>query len=822
MKKMKPSALIAGIAILMANSSCMETNLYDPDKVRDIPPAENPVDAGFSAPEGFDWSMLRNVNLTVKVTDEANYNGCYSLVEIFTRSPQGNPGTAPVMAGKAKAGEDFTARNLTFPKATTKLYIRKTDPRNHREIFEFPVSENMICPLYITGGKSSRAASAHTRAGAPEIAVAEVPAIPSDAVKVESGAAWVNMESGKSYLISNVKDANVYLNGTSDLYVDGDCDIAQVGNGNLIIMPGASLKVNNNIGLYEGCHLYNFGTLSAPQIWNNPGFTLYNRGEINISGYLALGDNAGLTNEGGIKAANIKSGTNSTLTNAQGASIEVSETFQIDTSTLHNSGSIKALNDASQTNWDGSVTYSKSIQTNATTGVVINNYEGGIIESSQINGAAINNYGTLIARQIDSKESDNSLYNACTIVVTERFNYREVVLDNGSITGGQTSDGHWNGVKAFMTNNQANILLKNSSVIIADKIIGGNPMKLSGEGTGESISLIMAGEVQYMGDTEMSGLALKYGEEYFDADKKPVEGHTNKVDKSNCVIIEGEPKYTIETCGSIIIEGAPGTEPEDPVVPDTEPVSESNQLTYAFEDNWPVYGDLDMNDAVVSLHKLSATTEDGACTFTLRGRVQAVGASRSVGLGIRLMTGKDGIAGNLSDGIELEAGQSNPVFIISTDLHSYMGQAGSRPFINTETTGDCVNVSPRTFEIKLNFSTLEKAQNAAKVQNVDVFIFSPSKNHRREIHVPGFAPTDLADRTYLGTGNDDSLDKAYYLSNEGLAWGVCVPSGSKVWSWPTEWTSICNAYPLFKEWVTSGGTKNAGWYEAPQGNKTYQ
>ena len=58
-----------------------------------------------------------------------------------------------------------------------------------------------------------------------------------------------------------------------------------------------------------------------------------------------------------------------------------------------------------------------------------------------------------------------------------------------------------------------------------------------------------------------------------------------------------ESKYTIETCGGIYNEGNKGEEEKDPDFPIE--IKDSDVYTFAFEDNWPAYGDFDMNDLVI-------------------------------------------------------------------------------------------------------------------------------------------------------------------------------------------------------------------------------
>ena len=61
-------------------------------------------------------------------------------------------------------------------------------------------------------------------------------------------------------------------------------------------------------------------------------------------------------------------------------------------------------------------------------------------------------------------------------------------------------------------------------------------------------------------------------------------------------------------------------------------------------------------------------------------------------------------------------------------------------------------------------------------------------------------------------GNDASTynnmlhlpQKGYYISTEGLAWGICIPD-TEVWKWPKEQKMITDVYPGFKDWVINGG-----------------
>lgn len=132
-------------------ASCAD-DVYDPSKEPQTPPAENPFGEGFAAPDGFNWSMINSVKLNVEVKDE--FNGQYQyLIEVFTGNPLTDKTLTPIAAGAAKQGQNYVAE-INIPKALTILYIRQTDPKQRKEIYEFAVPENggaLNCKLYYTG-----------------------------------------------------------------------------------------------------------------------------------------------------------------------------------------------------------------------------------------------------------------------------------------------------------------------------------------------------------------------------------------------------------------------------------------------------------------------------------------------------------------------------------------------------------------------------------------------------------------------------------------------------------------------------------------------
>lgn len=818
---------VATLATPLFLAACMDKDVYDPTKVPPVPPVENPFGEDFYAPDGFDWSMVTTVRLNVEVKDE--FNGQYNyLVEVFTSDPLNNATAKPIAAGVAKKGTNYTAE-ITVPQNLEKLYIRQTDPKQRKEVYEFATAENMNCKLYINNATTRAAAT--TRADAESVINDPnytEPQVPAGAIELTDEAypyGTAGLYEGKVYVINGSFTRTIMADKGTTIYVKGQYvsnnSITVGSNGSkLIILSGGSVNCGS-LTTYIEASVQNFGTLTAQTATFQKNSELFNKGNIICTGELKMeGDNGSATslyNHGSIVAETLHTNENSILLNTKEGNITVNGKFEMVSSRLDNYGQIKAIN----TDKEYNDIYTKSIWVNQTTSSIINNYKDAIIEATTINGgAAINNYGTMKLNTCLSNNSGNTLYNNCMLIVTERLNYRLITLDNGAITGAQNG-AEWQPVSIFSVDNDAEVTLKNGSIILANIFFSGNPSTFSGEGDG--ISMIKANETRYKGDTDFNGLALELGEEYGSTwDEKrgePISEIQNiTVNKNNCSSAAPDAsKYTVETCGGIIHEGNEGLPPSEPVVP---PVEDATVYTYAFEDQWPAYGDFDMNDVVITIDDRNLTSQDKK--LSIKGHIRAVGAGRQIGVGIRFLnTSANGITLEKADtqsGAPFESGQNNPVIIICDNAHKYCKEG----IDNTDFTFYCTDPGVDSkyntgdgadFEIKMSFSTAEEAAKAMDIKNLDVFIISrPATGSvkRTEVHIAGYAPTDLATTAYFDTGNDASSTKGNYLSTDGLAWGICIP-GSEAWAWPKEKAMITNVYPEFGDWIKSGGKESPYW-----------
>ena len=885
-------AIIALVAPFLL-AACADNDVYNPDKVRPVPPVENPLGEDFVAPTGFDWSMITTVKLNIEVKDE--FNGMYNyLAEVFTTNPLTDATATPIAADYAKAGKNYVVE-ISIPKSIERVYVRQTDPKQRKEVYEFVVpgdGETLNCKLYYSGGTTTRAGTGSTSAANAAIAAGfkelednnyteekpDIPAVPdvSDSPTSPNGNQYSNgakilvaagEESNKVYQVPSGK-GTIFVKGTwkvtniysnFDIYVldGGKIEIATAGDktftsiskfvvekggtvkctsnfatnggewfigGNFIadgnvtfgastssvtIASGVTMSINN--GTLKPCSkVYkNFGTITAATITANMGSypEIYNAGTIEVAGVMDL-----------VKMNFINKGE-----------LTVGQWFKVDGSKVLNKGQISSQNlefTISSFSNHGAILVDEQtgvIKTNNTSsGSFIVNHDKGIIKGYHLSGGVSvynDSYGEFT---IFENSSVDILYNSCALIVKEKFNWGNVTLDNGSITGekpenlntSESNADQWKPVPVVMSNDSPiQYILKNGSVIKATLLhINRTPSNFRGEGSNPSLLQVGGVRISQGGDTNLKDLVIEMPENAFTYDP-PYNGINNaRWLTSGCSTTGwGGSKNTFSTCGGYYYSGNEGDpDPEDPEKPDVE---DKTIYTYAFEDQWPAYGDFDMNDVVITINKMSITNDK---TLTIQGNVRAVGSSRKTGVGIQFLNvSKNGVtlSGKVQSGTPVfEGGQSNPVIILSTNVHKYCNTGIADDdftfYCTDPTAGSAYNSGDGAeFEITMAFSTAEEAKKAMNIKNLDMFIISKEAQGnvgRTEIHLAYYAPTNLATTAFFGMANDASTQKGYYVSVEGLVWGICIP-GTDVWKWPRERKIITNVYPGFKSWVMNGG-----------------
>lgn len=249
------------------------------------------------------------------------------------------------------------------------------------------------------------------------------------------------------------------------------------------------------------------------------------------------------------------------------------------------------------------------------------------------------------------------------------------------------------------------------------------------------------------------------------------------------------------------------------------PLNEPNGWgTLAFEDLWPEQGDYDFNDFVIDYRVkqvLNANYEikDIEGDFLLR----AVGALKKNGFAIEFPFAPFEIEGSITlvrDGEESQvqpvaaAGKSVLVLIANTANH--ISISGSENLWNTQMANPYYEPIPFSFKLTLENPVDESALPAYGFWNpylmVDVnYIVG------KEIHLPGYPPTALADESLFRTGDDDTNPETgkYYKTANNLPWAIDVPMS---WKYPREHKQISETYFGFGPWAQSGGTVQVDWY----------
>lgn len=261
---------------------------------------------------------------------------------------------------------------------------------------------------------------------------------------------------------------------------------------------------------------------------------------------------------------------------------------------------------------------------------------------------------------------------------------------------------------------------------------------------------------------------------------------------------------------------SPGGNPNDQTVKDVN----LGTYSYAFEDNWPSFGDYDMNDFVVDVNVTNTQNSANKVTkVKLISKIRSVGATRRLAAAIQL----DGVLATNVKSVtyskenligtnlplasnKVEAGQKYAVVPICDDAHKAFGISDTK-FISTQ-NGD---FQPVEVVITVEFNTPLDEFNQS---NLNSFIITNGykTNSRNEVHMVNYKATDKMNTVLVNYQTDKVHQLAVgdpFKSADGYPWALCVPGSFK---YPSEGKNIVGVYSKFKAWAISGGTQNTDWY----------
>jgi LruC domain-containing protein len=244
--------------------------------------------------------------------------------------------------------------------------------------------------------------------------------------------------------------------------------------------------------------------------------------------------------------------------------------------------------------------------------------------------------------------------------------------------------------------------------------------------------------------------------------------------------------------------------------------SKNSTGTLAFEDLWPSKGDYDFNDLVVDYNFNQITNgENKVVEINAALTVRAVGASLKNGFALQFNTTPsnvkavsgqsllNGVFTTNSNGTEQK--QSKAVVPIFDDPYKVLN--ASTAITNTYVGG--AYSAPKTLNIKIEFITPIALSGFGTAPYNPFLVAGGTRG--KEIHLAASEPTDLADKSKFGTGDDDSnlAAQKYYMSDGNLPWAINIPVQ---FAYPAEQQNITKAFLLFNKWAESKGTINTDWY----------
>ena len=230
-----------------------------------------------------------------------------------------------------------------------------------------------------------------------------------------------------------------------------------------------------------------------------------------------------------------------------------------------------------------------------------------------------------------------------------------------------------------------------------------------------------------------------------------------------------------------------------------------------FEDMWPVRGDLDFNDVVVSYnytYRLDAAGRVVALRATFN--VRALGGRTTHGLGLAIPAPSSAVAsitrtvgGGASSPVAMLPGSQLAVRLFE-DLRELFG--GTEGPINSLPTATVRTAPPVTVEI--TFSSPVLLGGAAAPH--DLFIFRTAEP-AHEIHLPEYAGSSGMAQHLFGTGDDGSSPGRWFVDRDGLPFGLHLPTLA---SHPLEGVLISELFPRITGFAASAGAIHQDFYVA--------
>lgn len=349
--------------------------------------------------------------------------------------------------------------------------------------------------------------------------------------------------------------------------------------------------------------------------------------------------------------------------------------------------------------------------------------------------------------------------------------------------------------------------------------------------------LHIEGELTCKNDNEIDGESTKSSIAEVGSISK-VQGQTNKILKVNDAFIvceKSKPDFAnltnalwgnrnaaaddgAKTEGSDCANFDPE---EDNTGGDTKPeevVTSPGVYTYAFEDQWPHFGDYDMNDLILQTEPKIYSVDNIVKKVVLNCKIMAIGATKTIAAAVQW----DDVLPNSISSIEYdttnnfgedlfehnpngtEKNQSTAVVPLFDNAHIFAG-AHNNSITGTHTNS---NYTAKEFNVTilLNSNTITPANFELGKWNYFITC-NTTKGKRMEVHMKSDSPSDLFDSS-LSKGDVQSSQNPF-VAKGNYCWVMCIPNS---FSFPLENNKLWDSFKDFNTWLTDD---SYDWYNHP-------
>jgi LruC domain-containing protein len=696
-----------------------------------------------STSANFNWKSAKEVGFEIEVAD-TRFGNALHAVSVYTADPDNNGEL--LTEGSASTTTKFKSRiELAMP--IQEVFVVKSAPNGTKISQTVPINGTSV--KLIIGSESISGALAVNSSSKITMAKTSVATSP-------------NCTTGCNFIkVLMLNDETVSVSNGQTLCVSGSNKTFNLNinsGGGTIRICGTNLTLkyvnDNSNGSAITIIVTSSGVVTLPTFnFNFANNTVENYGEITFSENLALPGK--LYNYGYIKVVkdyNVNSLSNTISTHMNEGVIVVGGQMNINSNTI--------------------LTNSKSITTE-----FLN------VNSS---GTLINNCKFIVNQDFidDFKVTNNSYFK---VIKTSKINSNALFsMNNGAMFQTGTMDALAGFIIGEGTTSLVKVLVKTNNNIILNASHTNNPK--------------VKGAIQYCDNVSIPAGLFSGG---------AAQGCDVYIQKNDCNDQSGNGTPPVSNPDS---DGDGIPDCNDKYPDDVNKAFDNYSINYAaggtttaFEDKWPIKGDYDMNDVVITARYLVVTNGANRVTqIKADYKLRATGGDFKNGAAVQFHIPKSNVSNLVATtGVNFEAGQDSAVLVLFTNSRAEHSEWNTIP--------------GKPLSAVKNYAVSFEVQNGETIDNFglgsyNLFIWNNTPGYGRtyETHLRGKKPTKLADPLLFNTGDDNSNMGVSYVTAGNLPWAIELPIAN--FSYPKETISMEDTYLKFNAWAASNGNLYADWY----------